>query len=79
MLTVVAPFIFKHYGIKLVSIIHNKTQEGKDPEDLHFAVVTRFLDRYIENRGLDVVTPLELTNARNHCNGLKGTMAEVLT
>lgn len=59
------------------SIVHNETQDGKRPADLHFAVVTRYVDRYIESLRLDVVTPLDLVNAINHGQGLKGTTAEM--
>lgn len=76
-LPVVAPFILDQYGIELVSIIHNKTQDGKGPADLYFDVVKRFVDRYIESLDLDVVTPMDLVNAINHGAGLKWTVAEL--
>lgn len=42
-------------------------------------MVTRFVDKYIESRALDVVTPLDLSEAINHGHGLKGTIAEMYT
>lgn len=76
-LPVVAPYIMKRYDIELISIVHNKTQDGKGHADLHFAVVTRYVDKYIEVLKLDVVTPMDLVNAINNGRGLKGTIAEL--
>lgn len=59
------------------SIVHNETQDGKGPADLHFAGVTRYVDRYIEILGLDVVTSMDLVNAINHGNGLKDMTAQI--
>lgn len=60
-----------------MSIIYNETDDGKGPADLQFAVVTRFVDRFIETRGLNVVTPIDFANAINHGNVLEGTMTEL--
>lgn len=54
-LPVVALNIFRIYGIEIVSIVHNERQDGKGPAGLHFAVVKRFVDKYIESWKLDVV------------------------
>ena len=74
---VIAPFIFKRYGIQLKSIVHSETKDGKGPADIHFATAAKFVDRYIESKTLDVVTPADLVASINHGEGMKGCIGEL--
>lgn len=72
-----APLICRKHGLRLSKIMHNETQDGKVAADVHFAVATKFVERYIEEHKLDVVTPSELVQALNHGDGMKGAVSEL--
>lgn len=51
--------------------------DGKGAADIHFATAMRFVDRYIEERRLDVVTPKYLVDAINYGEGMEGCIGEL--
>lgn len=63
--------------MKLDRFIHSETQDGKGPADGHFAVAMRYVDKYIAENELDVVTPTDLVRAINHGRGMKGCIGEL--
>lgn len=72
-----SPLISRKHGLRLSKIMHNQTQDDKGAADVHFAVATKFVDMYIEEDKLDIVTPSELVQALNHGEGVKGAVAEL--
>lgn len=74
---VVAPLIFREYGIELCRILHSETQDEKGPADVHFATATRFVDRYNDSQSLDFMTPADLVCALNHGDDPNSTIAEL--
>lgn len=57
--------------------MHNESQDGKGPVNVHFATAVRHVDRYIEEKQMDVVVPLDLVNAINHGDCMHGCVGEV--
>lgn len=77
MIPLMAPFIFRQYGMKLNRFIHSETQDGEGPADGQFAVAMRHVDKYIAENELGVVTPTDLVRAINHGQRMKGCIGEL--
>lgn len=77
LLPVFAPFLCAKYGINLDIMVLFETQAGKEPVDVHFATAMMHVDRYIEERKLDVVKPEELFAAINQGLQMRGRVGEL--
>lgn len=58
-------------------MVHNETQDGKGPVDVHFVIAMRQVERYIEEKVMDAVVHLDLLNAISHGNGTNGCAGEL--
>lgn len=72
------PFLAHRHGLQLNGLIHSETEVGRCVADAHFNIALKHVEKYCQEKKIEITNATDLTDALSHSGGLCNSTVETV-